>query len=341
MSCDPGTTVGDLSEDGLLAEILPRLPFGRSTVLGPGDDAAVVAAADGRVVASTDVLVEGRHFRRDWSDGLAVGRRAAAQNLADIAAMGARPTALLVGLVAPSGLPVSWVRDLATGLAEACEPHGVGVVGGDLSGGNDVVVAVTVLGSLDGGRPVTRDGARPGDVVAHAGVAGRSAAGHALLSAPPVTGTSTLDLGVVEHLIDSHRWPRPPLDAGVVAARAGATAMLDVSDGILRDASRIARASGVVLDLLDACEAFGDDVALLGPVAGLLGAAVTDWVLAGGEDHGLLATFPRDADVPEPFRVIGEVRRAADPHMPGAVLIAGEPVTDRPTGWDHFGQPRR
>lgn len=338
MNRDPGTTVGDLSEDGLLAEIFPRLPFGRSTVLGPGDDAAVVVAADGRVVVSTDVLVEGWHFRRDWSGGLAVGRRAAAQNLADIAAMGGRPTALVVGLVAPAELPVGWVRDLATGLAEVCEPYGVGVVGGDLSGGSEVVVAVTVLGSLDGGRPVTRDGARPGDLVAHAGVAGHSAAGYALLSAPLPPGTRTADAAVVDRLVDSHRWPRPPLDAGVAAARAGATAMLDVSDGVLRDASRIARASGVVLDLLEVRESFADDVALLGPLAGLLGAEVTDWVLAGGEDHGLLATFPRGTVVPEPFRVIGEVTGATDPHTPGTVLIAGRPVTDGPTGWDHFAR---
>ncbi|MBX9244444.1 thiamine-phosphate kinase, partial [Actinotalea ferrariae] len=170
------TTVGDLGEDGLLARIFPLLPRGSGTLLGPGDDAAVVAAPDGRVVVSTDVLVEHRHFRRDWSTGEDVGRRAAVQNLADVAAMGARPSALVVGLVVPADLEVAWVLGLARGLAAACGPD-VGVVGGDLSGGSEVVVAVTVHGDLEGRAPVLRGGARPGDVLAHAGVRGRSAAG--------------------------------------------------------------------------------------------------------------------------------------------------------------------
>ncbi len=344
MDPDRETTVGELSEDGLLAEIFPRLPRGRSTILGPGDDAAVVAAEDGRVVVSTDVLVEGQHFRREWSGGADVGRRAAAQNLADIAAMGARPTALVVGLVAPRDLPVRWVRHLATGLAAACEPHGVGVVGGDLSAGRDVVVAVTVLGSLDGAEPVRRDGARPGDVVAHAGVAGHSAAGYALLEAlgrhgvGEEDGPAAAEDDVVRRLVRAHRWPDPPIGAGVLAARAGATAMLDVSDGILRDASRVARASGVVLDLLGTGDAFADDVALLAPVARRIGADVFGWVLAGGEDHGLLATFRSGSAVPDPFRVVGEVRAASGRHGPGTVLVAGRPPDDVPVGWDHFSR---
>ncbi|WP_309232755.1 AIR synthase related protein, partial [Actinotalea sp. JY-7885] len=175
-----GPTVADLGEDALLAQIFPLLPRAAGTLLGPGDDAAVVAAPDARVVVSTDVLVEGRHFRREWSSGEDVGRRAAVQNLADVAAMGARPTALVVALVVPPDVPVSWVLGLARGLAAACGPE-VGVVGGDLSGGSEVVVAVTVHGDLEGRAPVLRSGARPGDVVAHAGVRGRSAAGLALL----------------------------------------------------------------------------------------------------------------------------------------------------------------
>src|SRR5665647_2014197 len=119
---------------------------------------------------------------RDRSDGVDVGWRAAVQNLADVAAMGARPTALLVALVVPQTLPVRWAVDLASGLAQACPP-GVGVVGGDLSGGTELVVSVTALGDLEGRAPVRRSGARAGDVVAHAGVRGRSAAGYALLAA--------------------------------------------------------------------------------------------------------------------------------------------------------------
>ncbi|WP_460461415.1 thiamine-phosphate kinase, partial [Angustibacter peucedani] len=166
-------TLSDVGEDGLLQAIFPRLPHAPGALVGPGDDTAVVAAPDGRVVATTDLLVEGRDFRRDWSSPQDVGWKAAAQNLADVAAMGAVPTALLVGLVAPADLPVGWAVGLADGLAAACEGTGAGVVGGDLSSGPLVVVSVTALGDLQGRAPVLRSGARPGDVVAVAGTLGR------------------------------------------------------------------------------------------------------------------------------------------------------------------------
>ncbi|WP_233571871.1 thiamine-phosphate kinase, partial [Cellulomonas triticagri] len=181
---DPeGPVVADLTEGELLARIFPLLPAGGATLVGPGDDAAVLDAPDGRYVVSTDVLVQDRHFRLAWSEGEDVGWRAAMQNLADAAAMGARPTALVVSLVMPGGLPVTWVEGLARGLAAACATVGAGVVGGDLSGGDAVVVAVTVHGDLAGVAPVLRSGARPGDVLALAGTVGRSAAGLALLDA--------------------------------------------------------------------------------------------------------------------------------------------------------------
>ena len=328
-----GPTVGDLGEDALLAQVFPLLPYGDLTSLGPGDDAAVVSAPDGRVVVSTDVLVEDRHFRRRWSSGEDVGRRAAAQNLADIAAMGAHPTSLVVALVAPPDLPASWVEGLARGLAEVCGPHGVGVVGGDLSGGSEVVVGVTVLGDLQGKAPVRRSGARAGDVVAHAGVRGRSAAGLALLSAGWRDDEDT------RTLVAGYLRPEAPLAAGPVAAARGATAMLDVSDGLLRDAGRLARASGVVLDLDDPATAFGDDLALLAGAASRLGVDPVEWVLTGGEDHGLLATFPAGVDLPPPFRVIGTVLAATSGTTPGDVLVAGRVPVLRTTGWDHFVQP--
>jgi thiamine-monophosphate kinase len=316
--------VREVSEDALLARIVPLLPQGRATLLPSGDDAAVVAAADGRFVVTTDVLVEGRHFRRAWSTGRDVGRRAAVQNLADVAAMGAVPTALVVALGVPGDLPVAWLEDLARGLADECGPIGVGVVGGDLSGGSEVTVAVTALGDLEGRRPVTRSGARPGDVVAHAGVRGRSAAGFALLAAD----LETLD----DELVAAYRHPTSPLAAGPVAARAGATAMIDVSDGLLRDAGRLATASHVLIDL-DA-DAFAADRQRLTAVAEVLGADPTAWVLGGGEDHGLLATFPASADVPAPFVVVG---RVLEPVADGdAVVLVGGARPSVPTGWDHF-----
>ena len=321
-------TVAHLTEDGLLALIFPLLPRGSATILGPGDDAAVVAAPDGRVVVSTDVLVEGRHFRRDWSTGEDVGWRAAMQNLADVAAMGARPTSMVVTLAIPADLPVAWVAGLARGLAAACGPHDVGVVGGDLSGADAIVVSVAVHGDLAGRAPVLRSGAQVGDVVAHAGVRGWSAAGLALLA----TGRGA----VCPELVRAYLRPDPPLAAGVAAARAGATSMLDVSDGLLRDAGRIARASAVVLDLEPVGDVFAADLAFLAGAAAAVGARPDDWVLAGGEDHGMLATFPPGVRLPAPFRAIGRVG-AGGPAGSG-VLVAGLPPTTPSAGWDHFAR---
>lgn len=316
--------VREVSEDGLLARIVPLLPSGRATLLPSGDDAAVVAAPDGRFVVTTDVLVENRHFRRTWSTGRDVGRRAAVQNLADVAAMGAVPTAIVVALAVPGDLPVAWLEDLARGLADECGPLGVGVVGGDLSGGEEVVVSVTALGDLEGRSPVTRSGARAGDVVAHAGVRGWSAAGLALLG----VDLESLDA----ELVGAYRHPRSPLAAGPAAAAGGATAMIDVSDGLLRDAGRLAAASHVVIDL-DA-DAFADDRARLAAVAEALQVDAGAWVLGGGEDHGLLATFPAGVPVPAPFVVVGRVRAVPEDERP-AVLVGGQ-VPTTPAGWDHF-----
>ncbi|QAY62103.1 thiamine-phosphate kinase [Xylanimonas allomyrinae] len=327
--------VRDLDETALLARIFPLLPPGAATLVGPGDDAAVVAAPDGRYVVSTDVLVEDRHFRRRWSTGYDVGVRAAAQNLADIAAMGGRPTALVVGLGLPGDLEVSWVEGFARGLADACTRAGAAVVGGDLSGADTVLVSVAVHGDLGGAAPVLRSGARPGDVVAHAGVRGRSAAGLALLSAgaaSPDDGAPSAH-GPLAPYVAGFLRPEPPLDGGPAAAAAGATAMLDVSDGLLRDAGRIARASGVVVDLEEATLA--TSVSDLAPAARALGetaSAALAWVLSGGEDHGLLATFPPGATLPAGFTRLGSVR--AGDGSP-RVTVDGRAPSAGP-GWDHF-----
>lgn len=335
----PGPTVADLGEDALLARLFPLLPAGAATTLGPGDDAAVLAAPDARVVVTTDVLVEGRHFRLDWFSGEDLGRRAAVQNLADVAAMGAVPTGLVVALVLPPTTPVGWVEGLARGLAAAC-PDGAGVVGGDLSGGEQVVVSVTALGDLGGRAPVLRSGARPGDVVAHAGVRGRSAAGHAWLAAgrgepEPGRPDAADDLAAAARAaVLGYRRPVSPLHAGPAAADAGATAMLDVSDGLLRDGGRLARASGVVVQLDAPEDVFGEDLTALAPVADALGEDARSWVLAGGEDHGLLATFPAGATLPSPFQRIGSIAAAGE--VPAGTVTVGGQVPTGPLGWDHF-----
>jgi thiamine-monophosphate kinase len=344
----PSPTLADVGEDGLLTALFPLLPSGPATLLGPGDDAAVLAAPDGRVVVTTDLVVEWQDFRRDWSSASDVGWKVAAQNLADVAAMGARPTGLVVGLVAPPHTEVAWVLDLGRGLAAACAGTGASVVGGDLSAGPVIMVSVTAFGDLGGRDPVLRSGARPGDVVAVAGRLGRSAAGLDLLLA----GRPDLS----PDLVAAHRRPTPPYAAGVAAALAGGTAMLDVSDGLLRDLSRVARASGVSIDLDWAALGPWDDdpdlaVALalehaLAPAGDSRSAwdldlaaraAVARWRFTGGEDHVLAATFPSGALLPDAFVVVGAVHPALV-GRPGVLLDGEDPASsglDHP-GWDHF-----
>jgi thiamine-monophosphate kinase len=154
-------------EDALIEALTARLPLGAATLLGPGDDSAVLAAPDGRFTATTDILVEGVHFRDAWSSGFDVGWRLAAQNLADAAAMGGVPTCLVVALAGPpERLGGQWGVAFAEGLAAYCDRWGVGVAGGDLSSAPLLVACGTAFGDLAGREPVTRSGARPGDVVA-------------------------------------------------------------------------------------------------------------------------------------------------------------------------------
>jgi thiamine-monophosphate kinase len=347
-------TLGSLGESAVLERIFPRLPAARAQLLGPGDDAAIVAAPDGRVVVTTDTMIHGPDFRLAWSGPRELGWKAAASNLADIAAMGAWPTALVVALAAPADTDIAFLEGFADGLREACAAlaPGCGVVGGDLSVSTVFTIAVTALGDLEGREPVLRSGARPGDIVAVSGPLGAAAEGLRLLfelgtvdGVPDAAATATLRAGHPAALA-AQLTPSPPIADGRAAALAGATAMLDLSDGLAIDARRIATASGVAIDLdlgLD-----GDDRAQL----------------LGGEDHSLLATFPgafgsgglasagrpsagrpsagpASAGRPEPgpaspgfalpggFRAIGRVVAGS------GVLVRGEPFDER-GGWDPY-----
>lgn len=311
-------TLGDMDEDALIALFAPRLPRTDAEILGPGDDSAVLAV-DGDLVVSTDVLVENRHFRLAWSSGADVGWRAAMQNLADIDAMGAVPTALEVTLCAPSSTPVDFVLGLADGLREACEPHGVGVVGGDLSGSTEIVVSVTALGETHGTEPVTRADARPGDIVAVAGALGAARAGLEQL---------TQGWRVDEEAVGLFLRPRPRIGAGLEAALHGATAMLDLSDGLARDAGRLARASGLTVEIDSAAVPVHDAARRTADALGEPAQALA-WALAGGEDHHMLATFPRLSAVPTGWHVVGVAEEG-----PAQLLVDGQPPSDQ--GWDHF-----
>src|SRR5918993_2023408 len=303
---DPADTVRVVGEFGVIGRVLAQAGSARVTQVGPGDDAAVLRTTDGRFVATVDVLVEGRHFRRDWSSAEDIGHKAAAANLADVAAMGGTATALVVGVACPPTTPTSWLEGVATGLAEECAPLGAAVVGGDTvasaADSASVVISVTALGDLGGRAPVLRSGARPGDVVAVAGRLGWAACGLAVLRRG-----FTSPIAVVA----AHRRPTPPYAAGPGAAEAGATAMCDVSDGLLADLGHIATASRVVIDLDRAAlvRACLEPVGPLQQVGSALGADPLSWVLTGGEDPPLAATFPPRTALPVGWIPIGEVRK--------------------------------
>jgi thiamine-monophosphate kinase len=316
-----GATVADVGEFGLVREFAGRFEQGERVYVGPGDDAAVLRAPKGHVVVSTDLLVEGRHFRREWASAGDIGRRAAAQNLSDVNAMGGRATALTVGLALPRDLPAQWVLDLADGIAEEAALVGASIVGGDLTAGSEIVIAVTVIGECSVA-PVLRSGARPGDVLAIAGRQGWAAAGLAVLAR---------GFRSPRKLVEAHQRPQPPYEAGPAAAEAGATAMIDVSDGLVADVGHLAEDSGVSIDI-DA-SAFTLDEPLQA-VGAALGVDPMQFVLGGGEDHPLVATFPSGTPLPEGFREIGRVSARKDPAAP-LVTVDGAAYEGSP-GHTHF-----
>ncbi len=301
-----------------MTRLAPVAAESESVTLGLGDDAAVVRAAGGRLAVSTDALVEGRHFRRDWSSAEDVGHKAAAQAMADIAAMGAAPTGLLVCLACPATTEVAWVDGFYDGVAAECAAAGAVVVGGDVTAADTITIAVTALGDLAESGPVTRAGAQAGDVVAVAGRLGWSAAGLAVL------GRGFRSPAAV---VNAHRRPEPPYEEGPRAAALGAHAMCDVSDGLLQDLTHIARASSVDIVLASTQIVVADR---LTEIAGAFGADPLGWVLDGGEDHALVATFPSGVQLPPEWVTIGQVVAGA-----GTVLLDGDPRP--PAGFDHFG----
>ena len=339
-------TVAQVSEGQLFALFMPvlaehneraadvRAELGApgALVLGPGDDSAALDLRGGLTVMSTDTQTENQDFRRSWPSGYTtggyeVGWKAATQNLADIAAMGATPVTLLVSLTLTPDTPVSWVQDFARGLTESCTAQGATtctIAGGDMGSGSEISVTVTAVGLTD--RPITRSGARPGDAVVFAGALGTAAAGLALLDSAPFTATEELTA-----CVRAQQRPRSPLHLGPEGAP-HLTSLMDVSDGLVRDGGRIAAASGVALDLDST--ALAPWVNRVGPAAQLTAgtpeqadAQALRWVLTGGEDHGLLGTCP-PAQIPPGFTRIGTVQ-AGD-----GVTVDGRTYTAK--GWDHF-----
>ncbi|MBO1769377.1 thiamine-phosphate kinase [Agrococcus sp. TF02-05] len=324
-------TLADVGELEALRRFLPLLPSGDATIVGPGDDAAVVRAPDGRFVVTTDTMLEGADLRLDWSSWHDLGWKAAASNLADIAAMGAVPTSLVVALAVPRATLVRDLERFAEGLADgiAAMAPGCGVVGGDLGTAERVTIAVTAFGDLRGADAVLRSGARAGDRVCAVGTLGMSATGLGRLLAASAEAGGTLEPGAAERLaaddatVRIHLAPTAPVAAGPALAAMGATALLDVSDGLALDAARVARASAARIAI---------DGAAVDALAARLGIA-RDAVLHGGEDHALLVTLPPSIDLPTevagaPLTELGVVEAGEGVTLDGAPL--------EPRGWDPY-----
>lgn len=345
------------AEDRLIADFTAGLHAHSRVLVGSGDDCAVLAHPDSRSVISTDVLVEGVHFRRDWMSLEQVGRRAAAQNAADIAAMGASAHSAVAAVTIPKNMGEAEINALAAGLAKGLESYGYALVGGDLSSGPCLQVAVTVIGDLQGRPPLLRCGAQVGDLVYFAGNLGDSAAGLALLERfqSPQEAINAPTLPALRDLaaeaLARYQVPQIPAALAPKLAEAGAHALMDVSDGLSRDGAKIAAASGVVLNLSRSrLENYAQRLAGL---ADFVGANSWDWVLGGGEDHGLLCTAPAGFSVPG-FTAIGEVLsvdtatttaterianedssdRDTQDSLPSYLLVDGKPYDQQ--GWDHF-----
>ena len=312
-----GRSVGETGEFDLIATITAGLPSSAAVRVGPGDDCAVFAV-DGDVAVSTDTMVENVHFRRSWSSPNDVGRKAVAAAVADLEAMGARPVGLVMALTVPAELELAWVSEFSFGVREECAGAGVLLLGGDTTRGRDITATATVFGDLQGRPPVTRGGARAGDVVAFCGRLGWAAAGLAVLN----RGFRSPRAVVV-----AHRVPEPPYGQGILAQQSGATAMIDCSDGLLADLGHIARASGVAIDVLTANLDVAEPQSVVAAAVG--GGDPLTFILTGGDDHALLATFAA-GDVPDGWVVIGTVAEGEP-----SVTVDGALWEDA-DGWRHF-----
>jgi len=314
-------TVGQVGEFALIDSLTDGLTMPPDVSIGPGDDAACFTV-DGECVISVDMFIENVHFRRNWCEPDDVGHKVVAAAMADVEAMGANPLAIIVGLSLPRDTELAWVQLFNKGLRAECRKAGAGLIGGDVSGAPVIAVSVTAIGDTAGILPVKRSGARPGQVVAIAGRLGWAAAGLAALGR---------GFRSPKAVVDAYRIPAVPYGQGREAAISGASAMIDVSDGLLADLGHIAQRSGVAIDLDSALFEVPEPVAA---VAQALGVDPLSYVLTGGEDHSLAAVFD-DADVPDSWRVVGQVlpKGAAEK---GRVLVDGLDWAGAAGGWSHF-----
>lgn len=305
-----------MGEFELIDDIVADLDQGESVLLGPGDDAAVLQLT-GDLVVTTDLLIEDVHFKRSWSPPFEIGRKAVAVNVSDVEAMGAKPLAVVIGLAFPKDTGPEWLEQFQAGVRAECQRAGVSLVGGDLSSAGVVSICVTAHGDVLPGEAVTRAGAKVGDQVATCGKLGWAAA-----------GLTALQRGFrsPRELVAEQFCPSVPYGQGAVAAAAGARAMIDISDGLIADLGHICSASKVGIDLDSESFDFPESIERVSAATGREGLS---FVLTGGEDHALAATFAADAELPASWTKIGTV-------VTGDQVLVDHRAWDASGGWDHF-----
>ena len=326
--------VAQIGEEALIAalgEIFGHFGDGKNLknqknlLFGIGDDGAVLAPSELATVATMDLAVEDVHFRTDWSTAHQIGAKVAVANIADVYAMGGDPHSLLVGISLTGQEEVDWVLDLARGIADEAKKVGAQVIGGDTVRGEKITIAITALGNTS--EPIYRSGAKVGDHLVISGLPGASAAGLALLKAEKRE--------LFPEIVRAHLQPSVDGKKAHALISAGATAMCDLSDGLLVDVTRISEASGIGLRInLDNL-----DLSSLSEVGSALAVNPISWVLTSGEEHLFIATLPPSAALPEGALQIGEVIQGSGVEVTGELSNAqttnGNSLLSSNV-WNHF-----
>jgi thiamine-monophosphate kinase len=317
--------VAQIGEGALIAALgeifreVQNLKNQKNLLFGIGDDGAVLAPSALATVATMDLAVEDVHFKTNWSTAKQIGAKVAVANIADIYAMGGEPHSLLVGISLTGQEELEWVLDLARGIAEEAKKVGAQVIGGDTVRGEKITIAITALGNTS--EPIYRSGAKVGDQLVISGLPGASAAGLALLKAEKRE--------LFPEIVTAHLQPKVDGRKAHALISAGATAMCDLSDGLLVDVTRISEASGVGIKIdLDHL-----NLSSLSEVGIALAVNPMSWVLTSGEEHVFIATLPPSSALPEGALRIGEV-------IDGSGVEVSEEFSDARTSnknsWQHF-----
>ena len=306
------------SEAGLVERLreLFQTSFAQGVEVGIGDDAAVISASNNKLVATLDIAIEDVHFKSLWSSPFQIGAKLTTANLADLFSMGATPKYLLVGAAISEVNNSEVITELAQGIRSVADKFEVSVIGGDLSKSEKMSLSITALGEIAKG-PLTRSGASAGDLIYLSALPGLSAAGLAILER---------GLDRPKYVVQAHLNPKLVAPIKLIEV---ASAMSDISDGLVSDARNIARASKVDLNFDTSALEASPDFKDLGELATELGVDVYDWIFSGGEDHFFIATVPEKYADKNLGIQVGKV-------VAGSGLITIDGVQTQRAGYQHF-----